>query len=198
MRFSVYEPTSQLIDTVEAKIKELKTIIPDHLKSTNNFTPSELLGNLLAKKSQTISTAESCTGGHIASLITSISGSSKYFKGSIVAYDNDVKQKILGVEQSTLYSYGAVSSNVVEEMANGVIKLLDTDFAIAISGIAGPNGATENKPVGTVWIAIASKSKTISKKFNFSADREHNIRSASNAAIMLLIDEMLDDSTQEK
>lgn len=126
------------------------------------FTKQDMINlqNLLREKKQTITVAESCTGGLIASKITAISGSSDVFKGSIVTYSNDIKHQELNVQEETLKNFGAVSKEVVQEMLSGVLIKFDADFAIAISGIAGPNGGTQQKPVGTVVIGIASKNGT--------------------------------------
>ena len=128
---------------------------------------------------KTLASAESCTGGNIAQLITSVSGSSKYFLGSVVAYSNNIKTSILNVKNHSLEQYGAVSKQVVSEMAKGIINLFHSDYAIATSGIAGPTGGTEEKPVGTTWIAVASKDQIIAKKFLFGDNRERNIIRAS-------------------
>ena len=140
---------------------------------------------LIAEKA-TISTAESCTGGNIAHLLTSISGSSAYFLGSIVSYANEVKVSELGVSESDINNYGAVSRQVVEQMAVGVLNKMKTTYALATSGVAGPDGGTEDKPVGTVWIAVANKGGVYSKKFLFENNRARNIRRASYAALSLL------------
>jgi len=134
----------------------------------------------------TLSLAESCTGGFISHLITQHAGSSKVFLGGAVSYSNDMKQSMLGVSQETLKKFGAVSEATVEEMAEGAISQYHSDYAISVSGIAGPDGGTEDKPVGTVWIAVASKTKTISSKFTFGNKRPQNIeRSAINALSLL-------------
>ena len=131
------------------------------------------LQTLLRANNQTITTAESCTGGLIASMITKISGSSDIFNGSIVTYSNKIKNQELNVKNETLEKYGAVSCEVVNEMLNGVISKFDANFAIAISGIAGPNGGTKNKPVGTVVIGICdSNNHKIVNIYNFKGSRE--------------------------
>ena len=129
-------------------------------------------GEILRDKGVTISTAESCTGGYIAHLITSVAGSSAYFKGSVVSYANEVKIKVLGVNPSDIEARGVVSETVVIQMAEGVRKLLGTDYAVSTSGIAGPDGGTPEKPVGTVWIGVATPDKTFARKFVFSFTRE--------------------------
>jgi len=169
------------------------------------------IANLLRKTNQTLCTAESCTGGYIAHLITSISGSSDYFVGGVVAYSDEVKENILGVKTETLKKHGAVSEQTVTEMAIGALTKFKTDYAIAVTGIAGPTGGTADKPVGTVWIAIArchpelvSGSKQMlkqprslsgqhdgrvnltSQKFLFGNNRQENIEKATNAALDML------------
>ncbi len=142
------------------------------------------LQNILRKHKKTITCAESCTGGLVASLITSISGSSDIFAGSIVSYSNEIKQKELKVKAKTLKKYGAVSKKVVSQMLKEVLIKFDSDFAIAISGIAGPNGGTKNKPVGTVIIGISDKkNKQIVKKYRFKGTRKEVQIQASHKAL---------------
>jgi nicotinamide-nucleotide amidase len=143
-------------------------------------------GRLLLAKGMTLSTAESCTGGNIAQLITSIAGSSAYFKGSIVAYSNEIKEQFLGVPHQVLLEFGAVSEQTVIAMAEGIRKRFATDYSIAVSGIAGPDGGTDEKPVGTTWIAISTPEGTSAKKFLFGEHRGRNIRKASVAALNML------------
>jgi nicotinamide-nucleotide amidase len=130
--------------------------------------------------------AESCTGGFLAHQFTQHAGCSSVFEGSAVAYSYDLKERMLGVNHQTLLTYGAVSAEVVEEMAQGAIAKYQTDYAVSISGIAGPGGGMPEKPVGTVWIAVANKSKVLSRRFEFGYKRKENIeRSAANALLML-------------
>jgi len=138
-------------------------------------TLETVIGRLLRDLSKTVSTVESCTGGALSARIVSIPGSSDYYQGSIISYANDIKEKITGVKRETLMNYGAVSQKTVEEMAQNGRKILNTDFCIATSGIAGPDGGTAEKPVGTVWIAIATQEKVFSKSFLFKHNRERNI-----------------------
>lgn len=145
------------------------------------------IGGLLIQKNLTVSTAESCTGGNIAALITSVSGSSAYYKGSIVAYDNEVKINILHVSPITLEVHGAVSEETVIEMAKGAMSTLKSDCAIASSGIAGPGGGTIEKPVGTIWIAAAYKNEVATLKLTKNVRRDVNIQNAVKEAITLLI-----------
>ena len=147
-------------------------------------------GEILRDKGVTISTAESCTGGYIAHLITSVAGSSAYFKGSVVSHADEVKIKVLGVNPSDIEARGVVSETVVIQMAEGVRKLLGTDYAVSTSGIAGPDGGTPEKPVGTVWIGVATPDKTFARKFVFSFTRERNIAKAAAKALELVLNEV--------
>ncbi|MBN2776919.1 MAG: CinA family nicotinamide mononucleotide deamidase-related protein [Bacteroidales bacterium] len=194
LRLSLYDASDDLLKTLEHKVVELKSIIPNNFINDQNLNPDQLVAELLAKLNKTLSTAESCTGGKIASIITSRPGSSSIFKGSVVAYDNDVKIDVLGVDSVLVEKYGAVSSQVVEQMASGVRRLLKTDYALATSGIAGPDGGTPEKPVGTAWIALATPIKVVSRKLLLFKQREFNIIGASNAAILMLVDELRSSS----
>ncbi|MGH1436820.1 MAG: CinA family nicotinamide mononucleotide deamidase-related protein [Lewinella sp.] len=144
------------------------------------------VGRLLLEKGLTMATAESCTGGYVAHRITSISGASAYFQGSIVAYDNKVKENLLGVSPTTLNDHGAVSEQTVIEMVAGALKALNVDVALAISGIAGPGGGTPDKPVGTIWLAVGNHEKTETFLLHGTKDREKNIQYASSRALGLL------------
>lgn len=145
-----------------------------------------LVGDLLRKKKKTLSTAESCTGGSVAARITSVSGSSEYFKGGIVAYSNEVKINLLHVSVDTLEKHGAVSEETVIEMVKGAMNALKTDCAISTSGIAGPGGGTKEKPVGTVWIAVAYKNEIRTMKQEIDRGREMNVERAGDNALILL------------
>ncbi|HLN53821.1 MAG TPA: competence/damage-inducible protein A [Lentimicrobium sp.] len=165
----------------------LYSLIPEYIFGEDNESLESILGQLLKNHNLTLSTAESCTGGSIAQMITSIPGSSAYFKGSIVSYSNEVKVNTLNVKDSTIANYGAVSRETVIEMAEGVKKQLNTDCSIAVSGIAGPDGGTPDKPVGTVWVAVITPySGVVTKKFLFGENRERNIRRSSLAALDML------------
>ena len=177
---------NELKEQVQNEIERLKQIIPDHIFGFDNETLAEVIGRILLEKGQTLAVAESCTGGYISHLITSVSGSSGWYKGGVTAYSNEIKQNILGVSLELLEKYGAVSEQVIREMAEGVRRKMNADFSVATSGIAGPTGGTEEKPVGTVWIAIASPDKTIAEKFVFGDNRERNIIRSSQTALQLL------------
>jgi nicotinamide-nucleotide amidase len=152
---------------------------------------------LLREKHLTLSTAESCTGGFLAHLITSVPGASDYFLGSVIAYSNDVKHAFLGVSEESLRQFGAVSEQVVKEMAQGARQRFNTDLAISVSGIAGPDGGSIEKPVGTVWIGLASKAGITTQKFMFGEHRGRNIMRAALAALNLLRMKLTVDSSQQ-
>lgn len=153
---------------------QLKELLADITVTDQDISIGEVLGHLLKEKGKTMGTAESCTGGLISSWITAVPGSSVYFKGSAVTYANEMKVKMLGVKPETLQAHGAVSEATVREMVAGALTLLQTDYAIAVSGIMGPDGGTPEKPVGTVWIAVASTTKTVTVKYQLRYDRERN------------------------
>jgi len=176
---------------VNNEIDFLKKLIPGAIFGYDNDNLYEVVGTLLKKKDQTISTAESCTGGYIAHLITSVAGSSEYFKGSVIAYSNEIKESILKVQHQSLIDHGAVSEKVIMEMALGVKSKMNTDYAIATSGIAGPGGGTSDKPVGTTWIAIATPVKIITKEFMMGDHRERNIKKTAMTALNMLRKEIL-------
>ena len=146
----------------------------------------EKIGELLKSKNLSLSTAESCTGGSIAALVTSVPGSSEYFNGGIVAYSNEVKMSLLHVSAETLEKYGAVSRETVIEMVKGAMKALKTDCAVATSGIAGPGGGTAEKPVGTVWVAAANKNEIVTFRQEGDDGRGENVQKAIRNALMML------------
>lgn len=146
----------------------------------------EKIGELLKAKKMTLSTAESCTGGSIAALITSVPGSSEYFKGGVVAYSNEVKMNMLYVSPETLQKYGAVSRETVIEMVQGVMESMKTDCAVATSGIAGPGGGTPEKPVGTIWMAVACGGLIVTEKEEGDAGRAENVKKTVHNALLLL------------
>ncbi|CAK7019233.1 MAG: Nicotinamide-nucleotide amidohydrolase PncC [Bacteroides fragilis] len=177
---------SEVEACVNTESAKLEVILGEDILDEEDTPIEILIGELLKKKNLTLSTAESCTGGSIAARITSVAGSSEYFKGSIVAYANEVKTELLGVSMETLEKRGAVSEETVIEMVKGAMKALKTDCAVATSGIAGPSGGTEEKPVGTVWIAAAYKSEICTMKQETNRGREMNVERASNNALLLL------------
>ncbi len=170
----------------EGQAEALVAYLGDKLAGEGVLSPAELLLDALRKKGMTMATAESCTGGNIAHLLTSVAGCSDVFVGSVVSYSNDMKMRVLGVESSTLEKEGAVSRDTVLEMVRGVRKALGASCAVAASGIAGPGGATEGKPVGTVWIAASTPDAETARLYHFDGDRKAVIDRASATAINLL------------
>jgi nicotinamide-nucleotide amidase len=177
--------------SVEDKLEELNNLIPQHIYGYEKDTLEQIVGKLLIEKKQTLSLAESCSGGLIAHLVTSVPGSSAYFMGGVVSYSYESKTKMLGVTTETLEKFGAVSEEVVTQMALGAKKEFKTDWAVSASGIAGPDGGMEGKPVGTVWIAVAGPNVVKAKKFQFGGDRERNIAVTAFTALNMLRKELL-------
>jgi len=172
--------------SVNQQIDLLSQILGKAVVAFEDIPIEQLVGNMLIAQGKMIATAESCTGGNIAHLFTMIPGSSTFFKGSVVAYGNDIKEGVLKVSPDDLERDGAVSRVVAEQMAEGVRKLLKSDVAIATTGIAGPTGGTAEKPVGTVWIAACSADTMVSRLYQFGSLREQNIQRATQAALLLL------------
>ena len=164
----------------------LKKEVADVMAIDEDISFEILLGRLLKEKNKTVSTAESCTGGYIAHLITSVAGSSDYFKGSVVSYDNSIKQNVLRVTDETLKTVGAVSEETVQQMIIGVLNVMQTNYAVAVSGIMGPSGGSAEKPVGTVWMAVGNAQKIETKKMHFRFDRKRNIELTAINALYLL------------
>jgi len=184
-----------LDQVIEKQVKNLNEIIPELIFGENEEMFETVIGKLLFERNLTLSTAESCTGGKIAQMLTSVPGSSAYFKGSVVAYDNDIKKEVLGVPGNLIENFGAVSRQVVESMAAGVRDLMKTNFSVATSGIAGPDGGTEEKPVGTIWISVASEYGIVSEKQIYGGDRNTNINRFSIAALSLLRKQIISRKT---
>jgi len=182
IRLSAYGESS-VIKRVEEEIIKLQAILRDAIYGYDDDSLEAVVGRILNENHKTLSTAESCTGGNIARLITSIPGSSAYFLGSIISYSNEIKHKLLDVPEKLIKQYGAVSREVAESMAEGASKKFDSDYSIAVTGIAGPTGGSLNKPLGTTWIAICSGKQIISEKFIFGDNRDRNIIRASYAAL---------------
>jgi nicotinamide-nucleotide amidase len=190
--------TGKNVSEITSEVEGLFTMLQNHVKDVmvinEDKSLEEAVGILLAKYGKKAATAESCTGGYVTHLITSIPGSSAYFMGGVVSYDNTIKEKVLDVEAETLAAYGAVSEETVLQMAKGVKDLMKTDYAIAISGIMGPGGGTEEKPAGTVWIAVAGASETVAKKFVTRFDRMRNIEITAIYALNMLRQSILKDN----
>lgn len=167
--------------------QQLQDIFNEELVTIEDKSVAQVLGELLSERELTIASAESCTGGNISHKITQIPGSSAYFLGSVVSYSNDVKASVLGVSRNNLGRFGAVSREVVEDMANGVANLMHADCALATSGIAGPDGGTKFKPVGTVWMAAKFGDQTVTELIQFKGSRDQVIESATNHVMIMLI-----------
>lgn len=178
-------------ETLRFKMNRLRQslldIFSEEVISTEKKTVAQILGQLLHERELTVAFAESCTGGNIAHRIVQVPGSSSYFLGSVVSYSNDVKANVLHVSRSTIEADGAVSKKVVEQMAEGVCKLMHADCSIATSGIAGPDGGTKFKPVGTVWFAVKCNEKMVTECVHFDGDRNEVIESATNHGMVMLI-----------
>ncbi len=183
LRLSVYGGVREAEEAkIEAELAKLKGILGDSLYSDQEDTLEACIGRLLTSEGKTLSVAESCTGGLISALMTSVPGSSSYYLGSVTSYANSVKTGVLGVSEAIIAGHGAVSSECVAAMAEGVRRLTGSDYSVATSGIAGPGGGSEDKPVGLVWIGVSSEKGTETYRMNFRHDRKRNIeRFASNA-----------------
>ncbi len=187
LRLSAYQSADILSEQIiDKEIVKLKKLLGPVIFGYDQDTLEGVAGKLLTNGKSTLSIAESCTGGYISHLITSVPGASNYFSGEITSYSNSVKTDILQVDKQVLNKFGAVSKQVVLQMVEKVRILLNSDYSLAVSGIAGPDGGTPDKPVGTVWIAVASKNQSIAKEFHFGDIRERNIQRASIAALNML------------
>ncbi len=171
---------------LEQQVQALKKLVQPWFVTDQDQLLQDVLGDLLQEKSKFVATAESCTGGYIAHLLTTRSGSSSTFKGGVVSYANEAKENVLGVQHETLVKYGAVSEETVTEMVKGVLERLNADYAIATSGIMGPDGGTKEKPVGTVWVAVADKKSVKAVKHFVRFDRKRNIELTAHFALDLL------------
>ena len=186
-----HEDANLLQATLDDQVEKLTRLIPEYIFSMQDQPIERTVFDLLINKGVTFASAESCTGGNIAHVITLIPGSSEVFKGAAVTYATPMKTKVLGVSSEMIEEQGVVSQQVVESMAVGVRSLMEADFGVATTGIAGPSGGTEENPVGTVWIGVASSLGVVSKRFNFGKDRENIINRATIAAYEMLRQELI-------
>jgi nicotinamide-nucleotide amidase len=187
LRLSIYGSRKEDAESrIDAEIASLKGILGDAMYSEMDDTLEGCIGRILAENGKTLSTAESCTGGSISALITSIAGSSAYFLGSVTSYANSVKTGVLGVPEEIISRYGAVSSECVAAMAEGVRKLTGSDYSVATSGIAGPGGGSDQKPVGLVWIGVSSEKGTETFSAVFKSNRKRNIERFASTALNYL------------
>lgn len=184
----------ELEKEVKPYFLRLQEIVKEYLVTNEDEGLEVVIGKILKARNKTMGTAESCTGGYIAHLITTVPGSSAYFNGGVVSYSNNTKEVILGVNAETLQTYGAVSAETVKEMVTGALQALGADYALAVSGIMGPDGGTEEKPVGTVWIAAGNKEKTETVKLNLRFDRRRNIEMTAGNALNFLRKFILSES----
>jgi len=199
LRLSAYgTDKSMLAAQIDQQVQELLKIIPEYVFGFDDDNMALIIGRMLVKFCHTLAVAESCTGGNIAHSITSNAGSSEYFKGGVVAYSNEIKSKLLNVPSVMIETYGAVSQQVAESMAVGAQNALNADFSIATTGIAGPDGGSNDKPIGTVWIAVAGPSGVKSEKFIFRHNRERNIIRSTQSALDLLRKLILNDNSTIK
>jgi nicotinamide-nucleotide amidase len=180
------ENRSSVEEQIEVEVKKLIPLIDEHIFSFENEEIEKSIGRILNESESTLSVAESCTGGYLSHLLTSIPGSSAYFMGGVVSYSNEAKTNVLKVKQETLTKFGAVSEQTVIEMAEGVKNLLKTTYGIATSGIAGPDGGSDEKPVGTVWLAVTDGKQTLTKKLSLGKIRIVNIEYSAKAALNFL------------
>jgi nicotinamide-nucleotide amidase len=191
LRLSCYQSNDNLEVQLMEEVEKAKLLIGKYIYGYNDDTPEKIVGKLLIEKNQTLAVAESCTGGYVSHLITSVPGSSTYYIGSTISYANEVKSRFLGVSQEVIAEKGAVSEEVAKAMAEGVRSTLGSTWAISTTGIAGPGGGTAEKPVGTVWIGLAGPNVLIAKKFQFGNDRLRNIQITAISAFSMLRKEIL-------
>ena len=186
-----HEDERMLHESLDCEVAKLVDLISEYIFAMEDQPIERTVFDLLKNKGMTFASAESCTGGNIAHVITLIPGSSEVFKGTAVTYATPMKTKVLGVPSETINKFGVVSQQVVENMAVGVRNLMEADFGVATTGVAGPSGGTEENPVGTVWIGVASPKDVVSKRFNFGKDRENVINRATIAAYEMLRESIL-------
>ena len=194
LRLSIYGGDQKdNLSRISARIEELKTILGPIIYAEEEDTMQNVLACLLKKNGLTMSAAESCTGGMVSHLMTSLEGASEYYLGSVTSYANQVKTHVLSVPEKTLETYGAVSSQTAAAMAEGVRKLTGSDFAVSTTGLAGPSGGTDENPVGTCWIGVSSKLGTLTTKVHFSGDRKRNIERFAASALDTLRKKVISD-----
>ena len=185
LRLTVSGKSNNLETRVAEEIEKLKVYAGKYIYGYDSDTIESVVGKILLERNETIATAESCTGGYLAHMITSVPGSSAYFLGSVIAYSNDIKMSQLGVQKATLDAYGAVSEQTVIEMSEGIRRKYGTTYGMATSGIAGPDGGTPEKPVGTVWIAFSGPEGTRTRLLSLAKDRLLNIQASAKATLAL-------------
>lgn len=193
LRLTARGRSEKLMAELESEFDMLKEKVQDVMVVDEDLTMQQVVGKLLTEEHKSLCTAESCTGGYVAHLITSVPGSSAYYKGSVISYGNEVKKDILGVETSVLEQYGAVSKETASQMVKGALKILKTDYALVTTGIMGPDGGSPEKPVGTVWIGVGNHQRTETHHFHFRFDRDRNMELAATNALNILRKFVLQD-----
>ena len=189
---------NKLHEILDHEAQKLKAIIPEYIYGEENDRIEQRVGDLLLSIKATVATAESFTSGYLSHLITSVPGSSSYYRGSILAYDNEIKEKILNVSADLIKNYGVVSEQVVKEMALSVKKIMGVDYALSTSGIAGPSGGTNEVPVGTIWTAVAGPYGVKTKKYHFGTDRSWNVKRGANAVLLNFLHQLESDHKKIK
>jgi len=183
---AIGDDSNMLTQEIHEQFAKLKDLVREWMAADEDIPIQQAIGKLLLQKKGTLVTAESCTGGYIAHMITSVAGSSHYFMGSVVSYANQIKENVLGVHPETLLAYGAVSEQTVSEMAQGALALTGADYAVATSGVMGPGGGSQDKPVGTLWVAVGNKEHMATQQFHLRFDRHRNIELAATQALNML------------
>ncbi len=186
LRLSARGKSEKLMAELEAEFDMLKSKLSDVMVVDEDLSMQQVIGRLLVKNGKTLGTAESCTGGYIAHLITSVPGSSAYFKGSIVSYANEIKEDVLQVDPQVIKNFGAVSKETASQMVKGALKMLKSDYAVVTTGIMGPDGGMPDKPVGTVWVGVGNAEKTETHHFHFRFDRQRNMELTGTHALNVL------------
>jgi len=193
LRLTARGRSEKLMAELESEFDMLKEKVQDVMVVDEDLTMQQVVGRILASRHKTMGTAESCTGGYVAHLVTSVPGSSVYYKGSVISYANELKHEILGVDSKIIDQYGAVSKETASQMVKGALRVLKTDYALVTTGIMGPDGGTAEKPVGTVWIGVGNAGKTETHHFHFRFDRQRNTELTATNALNILRKFVLQD-----
>jgi len=193
LRLTARGRSEKLMAELESEFDMLKEKVQDVMVVDEDLTMQQVVGRILASRHKTMGTAESCTGGYVAHLVTSVPGSSVYYKGSVISYANELKHEILGVDSQIINQYGAVSKETASQMVKGALRVLKTDYALVTTGIMGPDGGTAEKPVGTVWIGVGNAGKTETHHFHFRFDRQRNTELTATNALNILRKFVLQD-----
>ena len=193
LRLTARGRSEKMLAELEAEFDMLKQKVQDVMVVDEDLSMQEVIGKILVQQQKTIATAESCTGGYVAHLITSVPGSSAYYRGSLVSYSNEIKEELLGIDPQVIKQYGAVSKETASMMVKGALRLLKTDFVLVTTGIMGPNGGSPEKPSGTVWIGVGNAQRTETHHFHFRFDRQRNMELTATNALNILRKFVLQD-----